>query len=143
MQSKSLNKHPLIQFILSMGMSAHDFAIFGSVPMALHGLKEIANDIDVIARGTAWNKAKEFGSPRETPMLSGTYIKLLDGKVEIYHCWFPKDAWNVDELIDTAEVVDGVRYVKLEYVLKYKKARFAEKDRKDIEAIEKYLANKH
>jgi hypothetical protein len=136
-------ENPLMQKLLSLGLPPEDYAVFGSAPMALRGLKTLNNDIDVIARGAAWEKAKQYCFPEESPMRFGNFLKLFDGKIEIYHSWFPKDAWNVDELIDGAEVVDGVRYVKLEEVLKYKKARFAEKDRKDIEAIENYLAKKH
>jgi len=132
-----------MQKLLSLDLPAKDYAVFGSAPMALHGLKSLNNDIDVIARGEAWEKAKEYCFPEESPMRFGNFLKLFEGKIEIYHCWFPKDAWNVDELIDNAEVVDSVRYVRLEDVLKYKKSRNAPKDKADIEVLERYLAKKH
>lgn len=128
-----------MQKLLSLDLPANDYAVFGSAPMALHGLKTLSNDIDVIARGEAWEKAKNFCFPEESPMKFGNFLKLFDGKIEIYHCWFPKDAWNVDELIDGAEIVDGVRYVRLEDVLKYKKTRNSPKDISDIKLIEDYL----
>lgn len=139
---ESFNEHPLIQYIISMGMPPGDFAIFGSGPMAMHGLRSIDHDIDVIARGPAWEKAKEYAFPENSPMRFGKFIRLLDGKVEIYHSWFPKDAWDIDYLIDNAEIVDGVRYVRLEEVLKYKKIRNSIKDALDIKLIEEYLNSK-
>jgi len=42
-------------------------------------------------------------------------------------------------LIDDAEIIDGLPFVKLEYVVKYKKQDGREKDLKDIETIEKFL----
>ncbi len=142
-RAEPFRENPLMQRLLSLNLPAKDYAVFGSAPMALHGLKTLKNDIDVIARGEAWEKAKEHCFPEESPMRSGNFLKLFDGKIEIYHCWFPKDAWNVDELIDNAEVVDGVRYVRLEDVLKYKKSRNAPKDKADIEALERYLTQTH
>lgn len=130
---------PLMQKLLSLDLPTKDYAVFGSAPMALHGLKNLENDIDVIARGEAWEKAKQSRFPEESPMRFGNFLKLFDGKVEIYHCWFPKDAWNVDELIDGAEIVDGIRYVRLDKVLEYKKYRNSPKDISDIKLIEDYL----
>jgi hypothetical protein len=135
-------ENPWMKKLLEIGLPPKDYAIVGSAPMALHGLKTLTNDIDVIARGAAWEKAKQYCFPEESPMKFGNFLKMFDGKVEVYHCWFPKDAWNVDELIDTAEIVDGVRYVKLEYVLKYKKSRNFPKDTTDIKLIEDYLSIK-
>ena len=125
--------------LLSLGLPEGDYAVFGSAPMALHGLKILNNDIDVIASGEAWEKAKKFCFPKESPMRFGNYLKLFDGKIEIYHCWFPKDMWNVDELIDGAEIVDGIRYVRLDKVLEYKKYRNSPKDKSDIKLIEDFL----
>jgi len=42
-------------------------------------------------------------------------------------------------LIDGAEIIDGLPFVKLERVLAWKKLNTREKDLKDIEVIEKFL----
>ncbi len=47
--------------------------------------------------------------------------------------------WDTPVLIENAEIIDGLAFVRLEEVLKWKKSRNKEKDQKDIELIENYL----
>lgn len=109
------------------------FAIFGSGPMGVRGLKEV-DDLDIIVKPGLWDELAKKYAPME-----GKYIKI--GNIEIFRNWQP---WfdMIDTLIDTADYIDGYRYVKLEYVLKWKKMYNREKDRKDVEIIEKYLDKK-
>jgi hypothetical protein len=48
----------------------------------------------------------------------------------------------VQNIIDKAEIIDGLTFVRLEEVLKWKKMMNREKDKKDIEIIENYLRGK-
>jgi hypothetical protein len=43
--------------------------------------------------------------------------------------------FDVDELIDTAEIISGLPFVQLEHVIRYKKIRFSEKDLLHLDAI--------
>jgi hypothetical protein len=58
------------------------------------------------------------------------------------------DVWDYGEynpdpqlLINDADIIDGVPFVRLEEVLKWKKAYGREKDKMDIKLIEEYLKN--
>jgi hypothetical protein len=64
------------------------------------------------------------------------FIQIRD--IEMYEDWSPL-LENAGELIDTADVINGFRFVKLEYVTKWKKAMNREKDQADIKLIERYL----
>jgi hypothetical protein len=46
--------------------------------------------------------------------------------------------FDVDELIATAEVLEGLPFVRLEHVIGYKKIRSSEKDIQHLEALAKF-----
>jgi len=129
----------LLKLLKSLDLPTEDYAVFGSGPMYIHGLKDIGHDIDLIARDLAWEKAKELGKTEEMRLNKGEVITLFNGAIEIFNTWTSSN-WNIDELIDTAEIIDGIRWVKLENVLKWKKEMSREKDLEHIKLIEKYLS---
>jgi hypothetical protein len=137
-----MNKeNPLIQKLISLDLPAYDYAVFGSGPMFAHGIKDLGHDIDLIARGDAWKKALTLGSTETAKLGKNEVVTLFDGEIEIFNGWAPGE-WNTDELIDTAEVIDGIPFVALEVVLKWKKMMGREKDFQHIKMIEDYLRSK-
>ena len=60
------------------------------------------------------------------------------GETEIYKDWKP---WfnDVDFLMDSADIINGFRFVKLEYLLKWKQEMNREKDKTDIKIISDFL----
>jgi len=134
-----LKNHPLIQQLLALGLPPDDFAVFGSGPMMAHGIKE-SRDLDIIARGAAWSLAQALGQQKKGGY-GGNKIGLADGLIEIFDSWGP-GAWDADELIDTAEVIEGIRFVALQNVLKWKKLMGRPKDAEHIGLIETYLAGR-
>ena len=108
------------------------FAIFGSGPLAIRGLREI-DDLDIIVKPDLWNVLRKKYLIRNEKI---EYIKI--GNIEIYKEWSP---WfdDINQLIDEADIIDGFRFVKLKRVLEWKKAFNREKDKKDIELINNYL----
>ena len=120
----------LLEELGKLNLPKNLFAIFGSGPLAARNLRE-ANDLDIIVKDDLWNsliqkyKLTEKGS-----------IKI--GEIEIFKDWLP---WieNKDDLINSADFIDGYKYVKLEYVLKWKKALNRDKDKIDIELINRYM----
>lgn len=119
-------------------MPTGDFAVFGSGPLVAHGLKADLSDIDLIARGLAWKQALHLGKVEDSA-LGDPKVVLSGGKIEVFGKWGPGN-WNVDELIDGADLVDGIRFVRLEQVLAWKKIMDRPKDGRDIMLIENYLA---
>ena len=108
----------------------NQFAIFGSGPLSIRNLRE-ANDIDLIVKGQLWNELS-----RKYSVMGERLIKI--GETEIYKDWKP---WfdDVNLLIDSADIIYGYRFVKLEYLLKWKKEMNREKDKVDIKIIQDFL----
>lgn len=106
------------------------FAVFGSGPMAIRGIRE-TNDVDIVVKQDLWKEIV-----KKHPMIKENLVQI--GNISIYKDWLP---WfdDTDFLIDQADIISGLRFVKLEYVLKWKRMIDREKDRKDIKLIEEFL----
>ena len=54
--------------------------------------------------------------------------KIVIGKIEIFRDWLP---WfDINKLINSANIIKGLIFIKLKYVVKWKKAMNREKDKK-------------
>lgn len=131
-------KNPLFVNLLSLNLPTADYAIFGSGPMFPRGLREEIHDLDIVARGAAWEKVRKLSEPELPHNGQGEVVILFDGEIEIFNQWTSGD-WNIEELIDTADEIDGIRFVTLEKVLKWKGEMGRSKDIIDIQKIEEYL----
>jgi hypothetical protein len=130
--------HPLYKKLQSLNLPTDDYAVFGSGPVFAHGLIDKVGDIDLVARGKAWIMANEVGEKAEPVFGSGHSVKIFGGEIEVHNAWSPGNL-NVNDLIDNAKIVEGIRFVDLETVLKWKKLLGREKDKSHIEKIEEYL----
>lgn len=111
-----------------------DYAVFESGPMVARGLIERAGDIDVLARGGAWERAESLG---EVEMGERDPFVRLDGGIEIFGGWMGMDK---DAIIDGATLVEGVPFARLEDVFAFKRFLRRAKDLDHIRIIESHLA---
>lgn len=133
---RDIRKNPLIKKLLSLDLPENDYAIFGSAPLYFHGIIDEMRDLDVVARGKAWEKVRKLG--RIERFSTGGYsVNLFDGDVEIVNDWIPGD-WDKDNLIDEADIIDGIRVVTLENVFKWKKKMGRKKDKKHLDLIKSH-----
>lgn len=129
----------LLDKLNSLNLPTDDFVIFGSGPMYPRGIKELGHDIDIVARGKAWEKAQTYAKPELAWKDSGALgVSLFDGQIEISNGWGP-GVWDINQLIDTADIFDSIRYVNLDNLIKWKKEMGRPKDLEHIQLIEKYL----
>ncbi len=108
--------------------------------MYAHNLKNEFHDLDIIAREDAWESAKQLGTPHPSLLKHGLEIDMDDGKIQVFNKWI-SDNWDVNELIDDAEVIEGIRFVRLDKVLSSKLELSRTKDIKDIETLRIYFKN--
>jgi len=123
----------LLEELKRLRLPADKFAIFGSGPMSVRGMRE-SNDLDIIVKKDLWDRLdKRF-------LIRSDSGGIVLGSIDVAKDWLP---WfdDIDELIDTADIIGGFRYVKLEHVLKWKREMSREKDRKDVKLIEEYMRN--
>jgi hypothetical protein len=125
---------------MELGLRIGEYALFGSVPLAAHGIRE-SHDIDIIATHEVYERLKRLGW-KEEQLPNGRKMLQKD-------CFEVGDDWNFGTynpgsatLIKDAEIVEGIPVVRLEEVLKWKRALGREKDMTDIELINKFMKQK-
>ncbi|PIU33268.1 hypothetical protein COY29_01795 [Candidatus Woesebacteria bacterium CG_4_10_14_0_2_um_filter_39_14] len=123
----------LLKELENFGLPKDKFAIFGSGPMGIRGLRKV-RDLDLVVMSEIWQElAKKYQVKK---VKKGEKI-FLSKNIEIRQR--PNTKLNADKLIGQADIFDGIRYVKLKNVIEYKEKLKRVKDLKDIELIKKYL----
>lgn len=138
---KIMNKpEELIEKAKTLNLPQNDFAIFGSAHLYHCGLRDSIGDIDIIARKKAWEIATLLGKMENAKSGVGQVVELFNGDIEIFNDW-PHGPWSIDDLIDTAIEIEGIKYVSLDNILKWKQKSNKEKDIADVVKIKEYLLN--
>jgi len=136
-----MNNKQLFENIKSLDLPIGKYAIFGSGPMGIRSLREM-HDIDIIIDEEIYNqyKKKEGWEIKDIKEDGNCFRGLINHSlnIEMWRDWYVD--WNVDELIKDAEIIESMPFVRIESLLKWKKFYGKEKDLKDAEIIEKYLA---
>jgi len=112
------------------------YAIFGSGPMGVRGLKE-CHDLDIIVKEGIFEKYKNLKNWQSKKSNNSYYLDNNEG-LELWKDWGP-GKWNIAQLIKDAEIIDDLPFVRLNSVLEWKKMNGREKDLKDIKLIEDFL----
>ena len=111
------------------------YAVIGGGVMSAHGIRNYG-DIDLIVSRDLFEKLKTQGwahvQGKRNVLKNGNYEVDADYKYGEYQP-------SHEELIRNAEIIDGVPFIRLNEMIKYKKALGRKKNKKDIELIEQYL----
>lgn len=128
-------KHELFDRLRALQLPAGDFVVFGSGPLVVRGCIEASNDLDVVCRGQAWEAVCAVSSPEPSPW-GVDLVSLDDGRLTFGTRWAIGDV-DTDQLIDTAEMIDGLPFALLEHVIAYKRLSGRPKDREHLAALER------
>ncbi len=127
----------LFDRVKSLNLPVSDFAIFGSGPLIVRGIIRASNDLDIICRGQAWERVKAIGELEYLSKYDVTVVTMCDGRLTFGTKWAIGE-FDIDELIDGAEEIDGLPFVQLEHVTNYKEISRRPKDLQHIEALKAY-----
>ncbi|HHE76422.1 MAG TPA: hypothetical protein ENL27_00315 [Candidatus Parcubacteria bacterium] len=123
----------LLEELKRLNLPDGGYAIYGSGPMAVRGLRD-ANDLDIVVKDELYEKLREKYKDKE---IKTGHIKI--GDIEIFAS-FNSLIDNPEEVIDRTEELNGFRFIRLEDLIRWKQKLGREKDLKDIKLIKKYLA---
>jgi len=112
-----------------------DYAIFGSGPLAIRGVIPLCNDLDILCRRGAWELVSQIGKTEYLPAYDVTIVSLFGGSVTFGTQWGIGN-FDVDDLIDSAVIIDSLPFVQIKHVIAYKKLRSSAKDLLHINALE-------
>ncbi len=127
----------LFDRVKRLNLPVSDFAIFGSGPLIVRGIIPASNDLDIICRGQAWERVKAIGELEYLSKYDVTVVTMCGGRLTFGTKWAIGE-FDIDELIDGAEEIDGLPFVRLEHVTNYKEISKRPKDLRHIEALKAY-----
>lgn len=125
--------HPLLNKLRDLRLPPGHYAVFGSGPLLVRGVIDEVTDLDVLVRGPAWGAATRVGDVLHLDEFDVDIVDAGDG-LTLGTRWGIGE-FDVDELIDTAELVDGLPFVRLEHVIAYKRLAGRPKDHVHLEAL--------
>jgi hypothetical protein len=123
-----------LSLLKTLNLPKGKYAIFGSGPMAIRGIRD-AEDIDLIVTEDLWKKLCKKYDVEE----NAKNIAISD--IEIYKDWKPVFE-GMGKVISDSETIQGYPFVKLKYVIEWKKKFGREKDKEDVKRIEAFLKEK-
>jgi len=132
-----------LEKLKKLKLPEEDYAIFGSGPLAIRGLRR-SRDLDIIVRPELFEKMKKNYKQnlRESSFNEKKYLYLKIKNMEFsFTSPFLDDDTTIG-FIQKSEQLYSLSFVKLKDVLNLKKSLgkyTRDKDKKDIELIEKYL----
>jgi len=126
--------HALFEKLKKLQLAAGDYAVFGSGPLLVRNIIDDVNDIDVICRGRAWQQAQQLGELVYLQDYDLHIVSLDNGRLTLGCRWGIGDL-DVNELIDGAEIIDGLPFVRLRYVIEYKCIAARPKDLRHLELL--------
>jgi len=128
----------LFELLRSMTMPTGHYAVFGSGPLLVRGIIESVNDLDVICRGPAWKRARELGPLVDLDEEEVRIVSTHAGAITFGTTW-GYGSFDLAELIDTADIMLDLPFVRLEHVIEYKRVADRPKDRTHLDLIDRYL----
>ena len=126
--------HALLDSVLRLKLPVGDYAIFGSGPLLVRGIIDDVNDIDIICRGDAWQHAQELGELVYLDKYDVHVVSIDNQRITIGTSWGIGE-FNIDELIDTADEINDLPFVRLKYVVDYKQIARRPKDLEHLKLL--------
>lgn len=123
-----------IEELRNLNLPVSQYAVFGSGPLAIRGLRE-NNDIDIVVSPDLFHKlSKEY--PNRGHGLA------LSQNVDAFVNW-DFVSMKPEDILSHSEIIDGISFAKMELVLELKKRMNRDKDISDIKLIEEYIINQN
>jgi hypothetical protein len=114
----------LFERLRALRLSPGEYAVFGSGPIAVRGLLDEVNDLDIIVRGATWPRLRSLGT---VVVKDGDEMVDLGNGLTFGRSWEYGD-FDIDQLIDEAEIIAGLAFVRLASVIEFKKIAGRPKD---------------
>lgn len=118
--------------VQGLNLPAGSYMVVGSGIMNVLGIRE-SEDIDLLVSEKTFSVIVSRGWRAET-LKDGT-IKLTDGVFDCVRDWYGK---SFEEMINRAEYIDDLAYMRLNDVCEWKQALGRQKDIADLRLIEEY-----
>ena len=124
----------LFDRLRQLELPLHEYAIFGSGPLAIRGIIPLSNDLDILCRDEVWELVTQLGTVKFLPEYNVNVVTMSNGAITFGKEW-GIGTFDIDELIASAEIIDELPFVLMEHVIRYKKIRANPKDMRHLNAL--------
>lgn len=131
----------IVSRVKALNLPEREYCVFGSGVLEIHGIRK-ARDIDLLVTQDLYKKLKSEGWERRWIFWRTLWAKSIrKGENEAFTnlYWGMKYRPDTKELIDRAEIRDGVRFLQIEDLYEFQKRLPREKDKKGAKMMEEYL----
>jgi hypothetical protein len=125
----------LFDQLRQLRLPSDGYAIFGSGPLAIRNIIPTCNDLDILCKQNVWDIVSRDGVTELLPEYDVTVTSFFDGNITFGTKWGIGD-FDVIELIETAEIIDSLPFVRLEHVVRYKTIRSSAKDLQHLNSLQ-------
>ena len=129
--------------VKALNLPLDQIIVIGSGILDQLGIRP-ASDIDLAASSDLMKKLSEESGDwlKKFDDNQRFYFVKDDGSAEVWDGWeFDGQAVSYDGLLDYVVEYDGVRFVNLEFLSRWKKWRSLEKDTQDVKLIDEWRVN--
>lgn len=128
----------LLEEFKKLNLPDGKYVIYGSGPLGIREIREV-HDLDVVVTDDLYKKLLEKYFKKEKIDEKKRFIKL--NRIEIIPASYSliKD---IKKVIADADIIDGLRFVRLKDLLRWKRKMGRQKDFEDIKLIKNYLKNR-
>ena len=129
--------------VKALNLPLDQIIVIGSGILDQLGIRP-ASDIDLAASSDLMKKLSEESGDwiKKFGYNQSFYFVKDDGSAEVWDGWeFDGQAVSYGELLSQSVEYDGVRFVNLEFLSRWKKWRSREKDVQDVKLIDEWRAN--
>lgn len=126
------------QRVRGIGLPLDKIIVIGSGTLDVHGIRA-SNDIDLVVSPEIYEELSQDSS-WEKGQQGRMWRSLHRDEVEVWQNWSLDDSPHPDytDLLSVTEEIEGVRFVTLDYLYGWKKAKGRDKDLSDCRLIEEY-----
>jgi hypothetical protein len=121
----------LFDRLRALELTPGEYAVFGSGPLAVRGLIDKVRDLDVIVRGETWHQLKDLG----VVVMQGADETVHLGNGLTFGRSWGYGVFDIEKLIDDAEIIEGLPFVQLDAVIEFKKIADRPKDREHLSSL--------
>lgn len=123
---------PFLDELRRLNLPREQYALFGSALLSVYNIRE-SKDLDIIVKADLWDDLvkKHAANLKENP------LRIHVGNIKIFRDWMILTD-RIDEMIDTAMIIEDIHFVRVGYVLEWKRWMGRPKDMEDIQRIEEF-----
>lgn len=134
----------IIEEVKKLELPFGEYLVIGSGILGALGIREV-KDIDLVVTPKLFDKLKNKGWQLEEIEIQGKMRhRLVIGLAEAYADFYLYDEpQNIYKMIEEAEIIQDVPFMKLEILLEMKRSLNRQKDLDDIELINEYVGGQN